>query len=65
MRIGAQVYDTWWPDRIGKIVKMTPGRRWTKVQWSDGEAWNYDRSHTQFLREYVRGRKREKRKGLL
>jgi hypothetical protein len=61
MRIGAMVYDTWWHWRLGKIVKLTKNR-WTRVRWSDGVIWNYDKSHAElFLRPYKRYLPREKR----
>lgn len=42
-----QVYDRWWPHRLGKVVKRT--KTTTYVRWSDGEVWKYDRDHLQFL----------------
>ena len=42
------IYDSWWPWRIGRIIKRT--KTHTHVRWLDGEVWRYDKAHTQFLR---------------
>ncbi len=45
--MGPNVYDRWWPWRVGVVVKRT--KTTTHVCWEDGEVWTYDREHRQFL----------------
>lgn len=52
MRVGCIVYDSWWLWRIGRVTKISASR--LHVQWSDGETWNYDKAHQQFLRRTKR-----------
>lgn len=51
-QVDTNVYDRWWPWRIGTIVKVLKTR--LHVQWADGETWVYDRPHEQFLRDLDR-----------
>jgi hypothetical protein len=47
-----KVYDRWWPDRLGVIVKRLKTR--LDVLWSDGDTWRYDQPHMQFLEKAAR-----------
>lgn len=46
-----RVFDRWWPYRYGVVIKRLKTR--LHVRWSDGEVWNYDRPHMQFLEKLV------------
>ncbi len=47
VKIGLQVFDRWWPWRIGVIVKKSRTRVW--VQFSPSEVTRFDFAHLQFL----------------
>jgi hypothetical protein len=40
MRVGDRVVDSWWPKRVGTVIRL--GRRRTVVKWDNGEVWYYD-----------------------
>jgi hypothetical protein len=42
------VYDSWWPWRLGRVIKRSKGSTW--VKWSDGKVDRYDRANLRFLR---------------
>lgn len=46
--VGATVFDSWWPWRVGRVVRQMKTR--VRVCWSNGEEWTYDQAHLQFLR---------------
>lgn len=46
------VYDSWWPHRVGRVVKRTKTR--VVVRWSDGKKWRYDKPHQRFLRRLTK-----------
>jgi hypothetical protein len=48
-RRGNSVYDSWWPHRIGRVLKVLKTR--LHVQWSDGQVVTYDKPHQRFLRK--------------
>jgi hypothetical protein len=52
-RPGAKVYDAWWSWRAGVVRRVTKTR--VHVEWFDGEVWEYDREHVQFLRNQAKG----------
>ena len=53
-KVGMKVYDSWWPWRMGKIVKVLK----TRVKIAGRPIWSeyaakietYDKAHLQFLR---------------
>lgn len=46
------VRDRWWPYRTGEVIKRKMSRLW--VRWTDnGEVWEYDRAHQQFLEPFT------------
>lgn len=47
LKRSTRVYDRWWPNRRGVVVKVLKTR--VHVQWWDGEVWSYDKPHMQFL----------------
>lgn len=49
MKRGAIVHDRWWPWRLGRVLRV--GKTCTRVRWSDGTEWSYDKAHRQFLKE--------------
>lgn len=42
------VYDSWWPWRVGSIIKVLKTR--LHIEWADGKIWIYDLAHMKFLR---------------
>lgn len=48
MKVGQIVFDSWWPYRLGKVLRV--GVRTMRVRWMDGGEWSYDKDHQQFLR---------------
>jgi hypothetical protein len=51
MKLNQIVYDSWWPWRLGKIVKVLKTR--IHVMWIDnGRVDSYDKPHQQFLKVY-------------
>lgn len=49
-RVGQRVYDKWWPEREGEIIRV--GKTRTRVRWLTDEQVeeSYDLGHLQFLR---------------
>jgi len=47
LKVRTNVYDRWWPWRVGTVVKRLKTR--VRVMWSNGETWTYDIPHMQFL----------------
>jgi hypothetical protein len=51
-RVGTRVYDSWWPYRLGKVVRVT--KTTVHVKWADtGFKWVYDRAHMKWLKKSV------------
>ncbi len=59
MNLNDVVYDSWWPLRLGSVVRCLKTR--IRVQWSDGEVWSYDKAHQKFLRLHHTPTPRRKR----
>lgn len=40
-----KVIDTWWPERVGEVIKVT--KTSVHIVWLDGDKWIYDREHAE------------------
>lgn len=49
-RVKQIVYDRWWPDVIGEIVRVKPKM---VIRYGD-EFWEYDKPHQQYLEIFRR-----------
>lgn len=53
-KVGDKVWDSWWPWRKGKVVKVLKTRvhiHFDKTIWDYASGiWNYDKAHFSFLR---------------
>lgn len=47
IRVGAKVYDRWWPWQCGVIIKKM--RTKVRIRRNDSQIITYDRAHCQFL----------------
>jgi len=50
--VGAKVTDSWWPEKVGRVVKQS--QMFIHVQWfyPERSKWKYDEEHADlFLRE--------------
>jgi hypothetical protein len=48
MKVRQKVLDSWWPWRIGTVIRV--GKTRVRVRGQDGVEWSYDKPHMQFLR---------------
>lgn len=50
LRVKQQIYDSWWPWKLGVITWV--GKTRIKIRWGDGSESTYDRPHFKFLKLY-------------